>query len=1059
MLDHIILWSLRRRAVVLILATLLILFGLHSAYQAQMDVFPEFAPPQVEVRTNAPGYSPEEVESLVTLPVESVLNGTNGLETLRSSSSAGLSNITAIFKTGADLFHARQLVAEQLQLVSSQLPLDANQPQMMPIVASVGILEHVALTADRTSMMDLRTLADWTIRPRLLGTPGIAQVIVWGGQQKQYQVLVDPLKLKDFNLTLSQAVQAAQLSNQSAAAGYAVNNGQIFVIQGEGWVHSVPDLAGAVVAVRNGVPVTLNQVARVQVAPAFKVGDSTLGRQPCVYLTIMKQVGANTLSTSVALDEALNGLRPALPSDIHMTRTFRQADFIQVSIHSILMAILEGTFFILVVLFLFLDNWRTGFISMVAIPLSLLAAILVLQLSGATLNVMTLGGLAVAIGELVDDAIIDVENVYRRLRENRLKPSPEPALAVVFKASSEVRHSIIYASFMVALVFVPVFALQGLAGSIFAPLAEAYVISILASLLVALTVTPALCFLLLPSAAQAAHETRLVGWLKQGYQRLLQHSLMHPMKILAAAAVLLAAALASLPFFGGSFLPEFNEGNLVIRMTALPGTSLDQTLRLAQAAMAQLRKVPEVATVGQRAGRAELDEDAMETNSNEMDVRLQLKHRRQAEVIDDVRRRLARVPGVTFDVSQFISERISEVLAGSTGMISVKIFGPDLAVLREKAAELQSVMAGVPGVVDLEPEPLITVPKVLVRFDHSAMARAGLRSGDLAQLLETALRGKVVSHVFQQQRSFALLVRFDPQAVTPGGSGPAAPASADGYGSEDPGSEEAWTVHNLEQVRQTYIDTPLGGKLPLGSLADVRLVSGPDVINRENAQRRMVVQANVSGVSLKDAVQKIQSEVAKRITLPQGYYVVYGGQFEAEIEAEHQMLLLSLAVLAGIFILLLLAFGSARESLLVMANVPLALLGGVLAVAATGGNVSLGSLVGFIAVLGIVMRNGIMLITHYHHLMWEEGEHFGADLIRRGAMERLTPILMTAGTAGLGLLPLALSAGQPGRELEQPMAVVILGGLVTATLLNMVVIPALYLRFGKPPALESASAH
>jgi CzcA family heavy metal efflux pump len=1041
MLDRIILWSLRNRLVVLALGVLLIIFGIRAAQQSPLDVFPEFAPPQVVIQTEALGFSPEEVESLVTLPLEYALNGTSNLETMRSSSAAGLSVITCIFEPGTDIFRARQLVSERLQVARRRLPQEVGDPQMMPISSPVGIILKLTLTSDKSSLMDLRTLADWTIRPRLLGTPGVSQVVVIGGEVKQYQVLVDPVRLKDYNVTLSEVIMAAHLSNQNAGAGFMVTPGQIITIQGQGRVQKLDDVANAVVAVRNGVPVTIRQVADVQVGPEFKIGDASLSSTPCVYLTVLKQPWANSLTATQAVEEALKGLQSAIPPDVHLTVVFRQADFIETSIHNINTAILQGGALVILVLMLFLFSWRTGLISFTAIPLSLLAAIIVLRQLGGTINTMTLGGLAVAIGELVDDAIVDVENVFRRLRENRLKEHPEPALSVIYHASSEVRHSIIYATFIIALVFLPIFALSGLAGRIFAPLGIAYILSILASLVVALTVTPALCYFLLPGAAARSEESFTVRWLKRWYGRLLEPLIRHPWKIMAGSAVLLVAALVVVPFLGGEFLPEFNEGNLIIRMTALPGTSLEETMRLGRAAMQRLRQVPEVTTVAQRAGRAELDEDAFQTNSSEIDVELRPSHRRRDEVLADVRKQLDDIPGVTFNIKQFISERIEEVLAGTTGTIAVKVFGPDLPTLRQKAWEIQAAMAAVPGVVDLQIEPQVSVPKLLIRFNHEAMAQFGLRSGDLASLIETAFRGSVVSRVFEEQRTFALLVRFDPRAI----------------GEPEPPSEPQ-AVSNVEMLRQTLIDTPTGGKVPLRNLADIKLVSGPNIINRENAERRIVVQANVSGASLTAVVEQMQQRIARQVRLPTGYYIVYGGQYEAQLAAKRQMLLLGGAAILGIFLLLFLAFRTAREVLLVMANLPLALIGGVAAVALTGRTVSVGSLVGFVAVLGIVMRNGIMLVTHYHHLIRYEGVPFGKGLVVRGAMERLSPILMTAMTAGLGLLPLAMSAGKPGRELEQPMAVVILGGLITSTLLNMVVIPALYLKFGRPVPAEGRIA-
>lgn len=1027
MLNRIILWSIRNRLVVLALAALLIVFGLRGASQTPLDVFPEFAPPQVVVQTEAPGLSTEEVEQLVTLPLETALNGTSNLETIRSSSAATLSVVTCIFQEGTDIFRARQLVNEKLQLAVSRLPQGANEPRMAPITSPVGIISEISLTSDRTSPMDLRTLADWTIRPRLLAVPGVSQIVIFGGEVKQYQVIVDPAKLKDYDITLTQVLAAARRANQNAGAGFLNTPGQTLVIQGEGRVRSLADIEGAVVAVKNKVPVTIGQVAAVRIGPEYKVGDSSTFGKPSVILLVSKQPWANTLETTGAVDAALDALRQAIPPDVVVDKgVFRQADFIRRSISNIKWAMVEGGLLVVLVLLFFLFSWRTGLISLMAIPLSLLVAVLTLRWSGGTLNTMTLGGLAIAIGEVVDDAIIDVENVYRRLRENRLAGDPESALSVIYHASSEVRSSVVYATVIVALVFLPIFSLSGLAGRIFAPLGYAYIISILASLFVALTVTPALCYFLLPQATERSEETATVRLLKRRYARILEPVLDRPRAVIIISAVLLLLALVAVPFLGGDFLPEFNEGNLIVHMTGVPGTSLTESMRAGAVVQQRLAQIPEAVKVAQRSGRAELGEDTVGPEATEIDVNLQESNRGRDEVMADVRRKLEGISGFAFSIKQFISERIEEILSGTTATVVVKLFGPDLDVLREKAAEIGDAMARVKGVADLNVEQQTGVPKVLVRFNRDAMAQYGLSSADLAETITAAFYGSKVSDVVEQQRSFALLVRYEPSLASDTG-----------------------------MMREALIDTPTGAKVPLGAVADVRIVSGPNVINRENAQRRIAISCNVAGGSLTGVVSQIRQRVAAGVRLPTGYYIVYGGQYQAQAAAFRQILLLSIAAVVGIFLLLFLAFGSFRESLLVMANLPLALIGGIaMVLIATGGETSVASLVGFVSLFGIATRNGIMLITHYNHLMKQEGEKFGRELVVRGAMERLSPILMTALTAGLGLLPLAISAGQPGRELEQPMAVVILGGLFTSTLLNMVVLPALYLRFGGPGAPE-----
>ena len=1036
MLNRVILWSLRNRTVVLAMAALLVVFGVRTAKNAPLDVFPDFAQPQVVIQTEAPGFSAEEVEQLVALPLEAALNGASNMETIRSSSTAGLAVIICVFEEGIDIFRARQLVSEKLQVARARLPEGANEPQMTPISPPVGTLLRISLTAKQTSLMDLRTLADWTIRPRLLAVPGVAQVTIFGGEVKQYQVIVDPAKLKDYGVTLGEVMNAARRANRSAGAGFLDSDGQNLVIQGEGRVRALSDLENAVVAIKNLLPVKISQVARVQFGPEYKVGDASTSGQPSVIMIVLKQPWANTLTSTRDVEAALDGLRQALPPDVTMDAgTFRQADFIERSVSNINWAILQGGLLVVAVLAVFLFNWRAGLISLTAIPLSLLVAIIILRWFGETINTMTLGGLAIAIGEVVDDAIIDVENVYRRLRENRLRNEPDSTLSVIYHASSEVRGSVVYATVIVALVFLPIFSLSGLAGRIFAPLGYAYIISILASLIVALTVTPALCYALIPPmmAKRGAPpgETLIVRLLKRAYTRIINPALRRPGAVMLGSVVLLALALAATPFLGGEFLPEFNEGNLIIHMAGVPGSSLAESMRVGALAQRRLAQTPEAIKVSQQSGRAELGEDAFGPNITELHVNLKESERGRDEVVADVRRKLEGIPGFAFAINQFISERIEEVLSGTRATIAVKLFGPDLGSLADKGTEIQRAMAGVPGVADLAVEQQTGVPKVLVKFNRDALALYGLNSADLAETIRAAFFGAKVSDVFEQQKAFAIVVRY-----------------------------EAAEGRDVEAMRATLVDTPTGAKVPLGALAEIGVVNGPGAINRENEQRRIVISCNLSGArSLTEVVSDIRRSVSEKVRLPAGYYVVYGGQYEAQSIALRQILLLSGAAAAGIFLLLFLAFRSFRQALLVMANLPLALIGGIAAVlVASAGETSVASLVGFVTLFGIATRNGIMLITHYNHLMAEEGMSFGRELVVRGAMERLSPILMTALTAGLGLLPLALSAGKPGRELEQPMAVVILGGLATSTLLNMVVLPALFLKFGGGSSYEEPVA-
>ncbi len=1021
MLNRVILWSLENRLAILTLAALLFVFGVRTAMQAPLDVFPDFAPPQVVIQTEAPGMSAEEVEQLLTVPLETELNGTANLETIRSSSIAGLSVVTCVFQPGTDTLQARQLVSEKLQLAGARLPSAAGTPQMMPISSPVGIILKISLTSETVSPTDLRTIADWTIRPRLLAVPGIANVTIFGGEVKQYQVIPDPAKLRDYAIALNEVMNAARRANQNAEAGFFDTTQQTMVIQGDGRVHSLADLENAVVKVKNGVPIRIRDIARVQFGAEYKVGDSSTFGKPSVALIVNEQPWANTLTTTQAAESALDEVRRALPPGVVMdTGIFRQATFIERAISNINEAMIQGGILVIVVLLLFLFSWRAGIISFIAIPLSLVVAIIVLRRFGGTINTMTLGGLAIAIGEVVDDAIIDVENVFRRLRQNRAKDKPEPVLAVIYHASAEVRGSVVYATVIVGLVFLPIFSLSGLAGRIFAPLGYAYIISIVASLFVAMTVTPALCYYLLPGAATQSEDTATVRFLKRRYRTVLGSVLDYPRVVIAFSALLLAGALAAVPFLGGEFLPEFNEGNLILHMIGVPGMSLEESMRVGAIAQDRLRQVPETRKTAQRSGRAELGEDTFGPNMTELDVNLGDSARRRDEVIEDVRQRLGEITGFNFRIMQFISERIEETLSGTTATVVVKVFGPDLEVLQSKAAEVQNIMAGVPGITDLAVEQQTGVPKLSMQFHRDAMALHGLNSADMAEEIQAAFFGTKVSDVFEQQKVFGLVVRFDPSYAS-----------------------------NLDAMRATLIDTPLGGKIPLDQLADIEIVNGPDTINRENAQRRVVVSSNVSG-TLSSVVEEAKKRIAEKVQLPTGYYIAYGGQYEAQNEAFREILLLGVAAVIGIFLLLFLAFRSLRQTVLVMSNLPLALIGGVAAVLiASGGETSVASLVGFVTLFGIATRNGIMLMTHYNHLMIEERMPFGRDLVVRGAMERLSPILMTALTAGLALLPLALSAGRPGRELEQPMAVVIIGGLLTSTFLNMIVLPALFLKFGR----------
>lgn len=1023
MLNRIIEWALRNRLLVLIAAGGLLIYGGIVTFRAHVDVFPDLTAPTVTILTESHGLAPEEVESLVTLPIEAAMNGTAGVFRVRSNSAIGISIVFVEFEFGTDIYRARQLVTEKLQQV--RLPKDVPAPVLGPISSTMGEIMLISMTSKTTSPMDLRSLADWVVRPRLLGISGVSQVMIIGGETKQFQVLIDPANLADYNLTVDQVTDAVGKSNANASGGFLERPNEEFLIRGRARVYSTEDLADSVVGVRDGTPILLKNISTVQEGPALKRGDGSFNGQPAVVATIQKQPNANTLELTRQIEETLAGLKPTLPADVTIdTKAFQQADFINRAIGNVNRSLIEGGIMVTIVLFLFLWNFRTTFISLTAIPLSLVTAILVMSYFGITVNTMTLGGLAIAIGALVDDAIIDVENVFRRLKQNDHSPNPEPVIRVIFKASSEIRNSILFATLIIILVFLPLFSLSGFEGRMFAPLAFVYIISLTASLIVALTVTPVLCYYLLGHSKLLHDErdSRLVAWLKRRYARILNWTLRHPYKIIGASAVMLLVAVLLFPFMGREFLPPFNEGALNINASLPPGASLQESNRIGSIIETALREVPEVVSTTRRTGRAELDEHAAGVNLSEIEVVTKEGDRPHSEMMEEVRQKLARIPGVTGEVGQPISHRIDHLLSGTRAQIAIKLFGPDLATLRTKAGEIREAMATVPGIVDLLVEPQVGVPQVQINMNRQGAAAVGVSAESLAETVDTAFNGHVASQVLEEQKTYDVLVRFDDSAR-----------------------------QSVETISKTLIDTPSGGKVPIAQVADVRVDQGPNTINRENVQRRIIVQANVADRDLGSVIADVRTAIGQRVRLPQGYFVQYGGQFESQEKASRQILLFSIVAIAGIFLLLYIALKSVRSAFLVMANLPLALIGGVVMVFLSGGTLSIASLVGFITLFGIATRNGIMLISHYSHLMTEEGVGF-RDAIVQGSMERLSPILMTALVTGVGLIPLALGVGEPGKEIQQPMAIVILGGIFTSTFLNMIVIPALYLKYGRAEA-------
>ena len=1026
MINAILRASLHGRLVVLVVAALLIVFGVWTTLQLPVDVFPDLNRPTVTILTEAPGLAPEEVEALVTRPIETAMNGAPGVERVRSSSAVGLSIVYVEFAWGTDIYRDRQLVSERLQLVRDQLP-ETAEATMGPISSIMGEIALIGIESPNGSVppFELRTLGEQTIGRRLLTIPGISQVIAIGGGLKQYVVQPNPELLAAANLSLNDVVEAVEQSNVNTTGGFVSQGGRELVVRNVGRTTDLRELAATPVgAFRNGVPIPLAAVADVTIGTAPKRGDAGVNARPAVILMVQKQPGTATIQLTEQIEEALHQLGTSLPADVRTRVLFRQATFIEASIKNVEEALRDGAILVTIVLFIFLLNFRTTAITLTAIPLSLITAAIVMKLLGQSINTMTLGGIAIAMGELVDDAIVDVENVFRRLRENRAAGSPKPALQVVFDGSSEVRTSIVYATILVILVFLPLFALSGIEGRLFAPLGMAYVIAILASFVVSITVTPALCLVLLPRArATERGDGAFVRWLKDLDRRLLQRVLRHPRPIVLGTAVAVLAAIAIVPFLGREFLPPFNEGTATINVLARPGTSLEESNRIGQMAERLCLQVPEVVSTGRRTGRAERDEHAEGVHYTEIDVDFKPSRRSRESILGDLRERLAVLSGISVSIGQPISHRLDHLLSGVRAQIAIKVFGEDLAILRQKAMEVEAAVSGIEGVVDLQTERQVLVPQLQVRIDRERAALYGLQAGAVNEWLETALAGRTAGQVLEGPFGYDLVVRL--------------PEELRG---------------KPETIRNLLVDTPMGSKVPLQALADIEETWGPNLIQHENIQRRIVVSANASGRDLGAVVKEMEARVGERVQLPTGYMVSFGGQFQSQRSASRVLALLSLLSFAAMFTVLYAHFRSTRIVLQILINIPIALIGAVLAVLLTGGVFSIASMIGFITLTGIASRNTIMMISHYLHLMTHEGEGFNQAMIIRGSLERLVPVLMTALTAGLALVPLALSKGEPGKEILYPVATVILGGLLTTTLLDMVVTPAVFWMFGRPAA-------
>lgn len=1024
MISNIIEWSLKNRLFILLGAIVLLVWGGWQATRMPVDVFPDLTAPSVTIVSEAHGMAPTEVEAQVTFPIETAMNGASGVRRVRSVSDVGISIVTVEFEWGTDIYLARQIVAEKLQLARAALPADLPPPVMAPVASVMGEILFVALTSDQHSAMDLKTTADWVLRKRILAVPGVAEVIPIGGDTKQFQVVLQPERLASYGITLHEVVKALRESNQNSSAGFYAEAGQEYLIQGIGRVREPADIAATAVATRNGQPVLVRHIGEVRIGAAPKRGTGAFSGKPAVVLGVQKQPGANTLELTRRLDTVFAEIQASLPKGMTVhSRVFRQADFISTSVSNLLAALRDGAILVVAIVFGFLLSTRATAITLVALPLSLVVATLALKAFGASINTMTLGGLAIALGALVDDAIIVVENIVRRLRENALhSPQARQSPAhVVLHATREIQGSIVFATLIIMLVFLPLFFLSGVEGRLMLPLGLAYIVALAASLAVALTVTPVLALWLLPKSGivTADSEPRLIRWLKSRYARMLEKVLPRWKMVAAVSGLMLAAALVGLSFAGRAFLPDFNEGSLTISAVTLPGTGLDESDRMARRVEQILMAQPEVSATVRRTGRAELDPHDQGIHASELEVALVMKERSKDALLAELRKQFAMLPGMNVVIGQPISHRIDHMLSGTRANIAVKIFGADLYELRKIGEHVKNVAEAVPGAVDVSVEQQTDIPIVSIRFRREALGRAGLSVGEVAETIETAFNGQVVSSILEGQNSFDLAVRYHPDAKA-----------------------------SLEAINATLVTTATGARLPLSALAEIRKDRGPNLIGRENVQRKIVVMANVAGRDLTSVVEDMRQRVKAEVPLPSGYHIEYGGQFESAAEASRTLLVLGLAVLVGIFLLLFMAFRSTRDALLVMVNLPLAMIGGVLGVYASGGILSVASIIGFITLFGVATRNGVMMISHMRYLLEHAVVPDALTAVRRGAEERLVPILMTALAAGLALVPLALSAGQPGSEIQAPMALVILFGLLTSTVLNMFVVPALYLRFG-----------
>lgn len=1024
MLNKIIYYSLHNRLVILVCALLLMIWGTYTAFNTDVDVFPDLNAPTVVIMTEANGMAPEEVERLVTFPVETAVNGAMDVRRVRSSSTTGFSVVWVEFDWGTDIYRARQIVSEKLAVLGESLPENVGKPTLGPQSSILGEMMILGLTADSTSLLDLRTIADWTIRPRLLSTGGVAQVAVIGGDIKEYQILLDPARMKHYGVGLNEVLDVCRNMNRNANGGVLYEFSNEYIIRGVLSTSKAEEIAQGVVKTVNEYPVTLGDIATVKIGgKSPKLGTASERTKPAVLITVTKQPDTSTEKLTEKLDEIVVDLRKNLPADVHVsTDIFRQSHFIDNSINNVKKSLFEGSFFVVIVLFLFLMNIRTTVISLVALPLSLLVSIIVLHYMGLTINTMSLGGMAIAIGSLVDDAIVDVENVYKRIRENRLLPPDQQrsTLEVVYDASREVRMPILNSTLIIVVSFVPLFFLSGMEGRMLVPLGIAFIVALFASTVVALTLTPVLCSYLLNRKATGMKELReawIARKLKVVYKRALELALAYQKWVLGTTIALFVVALVIFFHLGRSFLPPFNEGSFTINVSSLPGISLDESVQIGRRAEALLLQVPEIKTVARKTGRAELDEHALGVNVSEIEAPFELQDRSRDEVMNDVRKKLSTISGANIEIGQPISHRIDAMLSGTEANIAIKLFGTDLNLMFTVGNQIKAAIQTIPGLVDLKVEQQIERPQLTITPKRELLAKYGIPLPEFEEYINVMLGGEAVSQVYDDGKSFDLTVKTsDASRAT------------------------------MDDISNLMIDAA-GQKVPLSYVADIRSVTGPNTINRENVQRKIVISANVSERDLRSVVNEIQDRVEANIRLPEGYHIEYGGQFESEAAASRTLLLTSLMSLLVIFMLLYNEFKDVKESGVILLNLPLALIGGVIILWLTSGEISIPAIIGFISLFGIATRNGMLLISHYTHL---RGEGMGLrESVIQGSLDRLNPILMTALSSALALIPLALNGDLPGNEIQSPMATVILGGLLTSTFLNGFIIPIVYLIMNK----------